>query len=334
MNLKRSLILCAALALAGSSASAAEQRTLCVFDPSGANGDAFNFSKDYQSAAVAWGVELQLKPYTDEKTAVEDFKAGKCDGALLTGLRSRAFSPFAGTIEAMGAVQSYGQLKRVIDGLANPKSAKMVTRGEYEVAGIFPAGTVFLFVRDKALDAVSKLAGKRVATIDFDPAAKVLVDKVGASMVAADVGTFSGMFNNGSVDACYAPATAYQPLELGKGLGAKGGIVKFPLGQLTLQVLIRTARFPAEFGVNSRKYASKAFGASLKVVEKAEKAVPAKYWMDVTAEQRQSFDDLLREVRIRLRDKEKVYDKAMLGLLRRVRCKDDGNRAECAEQKE
>lgn len=334
--MKRFLSLAAlvgAVLLAGT-ATAAEQRTLCVYDPSGANGDAFNFTKDYQSAAVAWGVELQLKPYTDEKTAVEDFKAGKCDGALLTGLRARAFSPFAGTIEAMGAVQSYSQLKKVIDGLANPKAGKMVTRGEYEVAGIFPAGAVYLYVRDKAIDSVSALAGKRVSTIDFDEAAKVLVRQVGASMVAADIGTFSGMFNNGSVDACYAPATAYGPLELGKGLGSKGGIVKFPLGQLTLQVLIRTARFPAEFGVNSRKYAQKAFTSSMNVVKKAEGAVPGKYWMDVTAEQRQKFDDLLRDVRIRLRDKEKVYDKAMLGLLRRVRCKEDAARAECAEQKE
>jgi TRAP-type C4-dicarboxylate transport system substrate-binding protein len=244
------------------------------------------------------------------------------------------FNPFSGTIEAMGAVQSYKQLKTVVSGLANPKAAKLLKNGDYEVAGMFPGGAVYLFVRDRALSSVGDLAGKRISTLDFDEAAKVMVKQVGASMVAADVGTFSGMFNNGSVDACYVPASAYGPLELGKGLGAKGGIVKFPLAQLTLQVLVRPSKFPADFGQQSRAYAAKAFATTLRIVEKAEKTVPAKYWMDVTPEQRQQFDDLLREVRIRLRDKEKVYDKQMLSLLRKIRCKDDAARAECAEKRE
>ena len=320
--------------LLGATALAAEQRTLCVYDPSGANGDAFNFMKDYRAAAVAWGVELELKPYTDEKTAMEDFKAGKCDSALLTGVRARVFNPFTGTVEAMGAVQTYDQLKQLIRSLSNPKAAKLLKHGDYEAAAMFPAGAVYLFVRDGSIDSVGELAGKRIATLDFDEAAKVMVRQVGASMVAADVGTFSGMFNNGSVDACYVPATAYGPLELSKGLGQAGAIVKFPLAQLTLQVLIRSDRFPESFGVESRKYASKTFPQTLRVVQKTESTVPARYWKEVPPADLQKFDDLLREVRIRLRDKEKVYDKRMLAMLRMIRCKDNGARAECAEKRE
>ena len=77
---------------------------LCVYDPSGANGDAFQLMKEYRIAALGWGVDFKLKPYTDEKTAAEDFKAGQCDGVVLTGTRVRSFQKFTGTIEAMGAV--------------------------------------------------------------------------------------------------------------------------------------------------------------------------------------------------------------------------------------
>ena len=47
--------------------------------------------KEYRIAALGWGVDFKLKPYTDEKTAAEDFKAGQCDGVVLTGTRYVAF---------------------------------------------------------------------------------------------------------------------------------------------------------------------------------------------------------------------------------------------------
>ena len=98
----------AALVLMTASVSAnAGNLNLCVYDPSGANGDAFQLMKEYRIAALGWGVDFKLKPYTDEKTAAEDFKAGQCDGVVLTGTRVRSFQKFTGTIEAMGAVPSY-----------------------------------------------------------------------------------------------------------------------------------------------------------------------------------------------------------------------------------
>ena len=72
------------------------KKNLCVYDPSGTVGDAFNLMKDYRNAAAGWGVDFQLKPYTDEKTAAEDLKAGKCQAALLTGVRVRTFNKFSG----------------------------------------------------------------------------------------------------------------------------------------------------------------------------------------------------------------------------------------------
>ncbi|MDP6943988.1 MAG: DUF6091 family protein [Myxococcota bacterium] len=322
------------LALGAVPASAGVKASLCVYDPSGANGDLFNLMKDYRAAAASWGVDFKLKPYTDEKTAAEDFKAGQCKAALITGTRARPFHKFSATMEAMGALPTYGELKSLVSSLLSVKAARLMKRGEYEIAGIWSGGAVYLFVRDKKIDTSGELAGQRLATLDFDEAAKTMVRQIGASMVAADVGTFGGMFNNGSVMAAYAPATAYKALELYKGIGSKGGIIRYPLAQMTLQLLIRSADFPEGFAQASRDHARKTFRAGLKVVQDAEKQIPSKHWIEIPQADKDRYDEMFLDVRVRLRDKKRVYDKTMLKLMRKVRCKKDGARAECAEKRE
>ena len=168
----------------------------------------------------------------------------------------------------------------------------------------------------------------------YDDAAKTMVRQVGASLKAADVGTFAGMFNNGSVDACYAPATAYEPLELKKGVGTKGGVIRYPLAQLTLQLLVRGDDFPADFIAASRGYIATQFDEALRMVNMAESKIASSAWIDIKDADREKYDEMFREVRIRLRDKEKVYDRRTLKLLRKIRCKSDATRAECADKRE
>ena len=325
------VILLGGIVLAAAQAHAAAQpRTLCVYDPGGANGDAYNLAKDYRAAAVGWGVDFTLKPYTDERTAVEDFKAQKCDAVLLTGVRARQFNRFSATLEAMGSLPSYQQLETVVQHLSTPKAASLLVNGDYETVAIFPGGAVYLYLRSRDLQDISDLAGRRIATIDFDPAARVMVNHVGGSMVTADIGTFAGMFNNGGVDACYAPAVAYGPLELHKGLGKGGGIVRYPLSQLTFQIVVRSKDFPEGFGNQSRAFSGTQFDKVLGLVTAAERSIPDHYWIDVPRGDVKKYEAMFQEVRLRLRDSEQVYDKTMLTLMRRVRCKSEPGRAECA----
>ncbi len=334
MNIK-SLLAVPALALClGAGTAQAEKLSLCVYDVSGANGDIFNMMKDFRTEAVAWGVDFELKPYTDEGTASQVFKAGICKAVLMTGTRVRAFHKFSGTLEAMGALPTYKNLKTVIKMLSKPKAGKLMKRKAYEVGGIFPGGAVYLLVRDKSLNSVARLAGKKLATLSFDKAAKVMVGIVGASMASADVGSFAGMFNNGSVDACYAPAVAYKALELYKGVGQKGGVIRYPLAQMTLQLLFRSADLPDGFGTKARTYAYNQFGAALKAVKDAEKNIPKSAWIDIPQADKDKYDEMFLDVRLRLRDKEKVFHKTTLKLMRRVRCKANPARAECAEKRE
>ena len=311
------------------------KRTLCVYDPAGGAGDVFGLAKDYRIAALADGVDLVPKAYNDERTAAEDFKAKQCHAVLMTATRVRPFHKFSGTFEAIGALSSYNDLRRLIEVLSKPKASSLMRSGEYEIAGVLPGGAVYLLVADRAIDTVGELAGKRIATLTYDGASRFMVQNVGASMVAADIGTFAGMFNNGSVDACYAPATAYQALELYKGLGNKGGVVKYPLAQLTLQLLIRTADFPAGYGQKTRAYfSSQLFDSALGFVKSAEEAIPARQWIDIPREDQARYDEMFRGVRIRLRDVEKVYHPTALKLMRKLRCRNRPDRAECALKQE
>ena len=99
-------------------------RTFCVFDPIGVKGPAYQGMLDYKAAALAWGAILELKVHTSEAVALADFKAGHCDAVGLTGTRIRPFNKFTATIEAVGAIDNYEQMRKLVGMLANPKASK------------------------------------------------------------------------------------------------------------------------------------------------------------------------------------------------------------------
>ncbi|MFZ4578963.1 MAG: putative solute-binding protein [Myxococcota bacterium] len=308
-------------------------RVLCVYDPSGTQGDIYKFAERYQAAALEWGVRFQLKPNTNEGVTTADFKAGQCQAALVSGLRARSFVKATGTIEALGALQTYDHLKRAVKILSSAKAVSYVKDGVYETTAILPAGAVYLLLRNKDNASMAKLAGKRVATLTNDDAARTMVDTVGASVVSAEMGTFAGIFNNGRADVAYAPATALKPLELHKGMGSGGGIVKYALAQLTFQVLVKSADFPAEFGGKSRTWGADRFAEGLAMSLKAERAVPGGQWITVSPEDKAIYDTKLRDVRVKLRNKG-VYHGGILKLMKRIRCESDKAAAECTDSAE
>jgi hypothetical protein len=307
--------------------------SICVFDPLGANGPLFNTMKDYRTVAIEWGADVEPRAYTDEKIAVDDFKAGQCDAALVTGARARPFNKFSATVGAIGAIPDEKMLRSLLATITSPKAAKYMREGQYEVAGIMPAGPIYLFTRDRTIDTVEKLSGKRIATIDYDTPSITLVNHIGASMVPSNSANFSGKFNNGSVDVAYAPAVAYQPLELYKGLQDNGGILRFILAYMDFQIIIRADKFPEGFGQKSRMKVASYFDRVNEDVEKATLEIDPKYWMDLSAETAQQYNEMLRDVRIKLRD-EGVYDGNMLKLMRKLRCKTNPAAAECTEKLE
>ncbi|MBL0230687.1 MAG: hypothetical protein IPP76_07755 [Moraxellaceae bacterium] len=329
--MKKTNILAAAIVTASvafSSAAHAKQ-TLCVFDLLGTGGDVYAMMKDYSLAAAKWGADVDLKPYTDERIAAEDFKAGQCDAVSLTGLRGRQFNTFTGSIDSIGAITTYAQMRDVLTLLSNTKMAPYMVSGAYEVVGVMPLGAGYLLVNDRAINNLSKVSGKKIAVLDYDKSQAKMVQKIGAQPVASDITNFAGKFNNGQVDIVAAPAVAIKPLELYKGLGTKGAIIRFPIVQITGNVIINPKKFPAGFGQKSREYVATQVDKAFKNIEKTEKDIPAKYWMDVLEADKPGYIKLMRESRISLAA-EGIYDKKMLSLLKRVRCKHDPASFECA----
>lgn len=303
-------------------------KKMCVFDLLGANGPFFSQMKDYKTAALAWGVELELKPYTSERVAAEDFKAGLCDAVSFTGIRARQFNSFTGSLDAIGAMPTYEHLKSVITSISGKKAAKLMFSDPYEVVAIFPAGAGYMFVNDRTIDTVGELAGKRIAILDSDPAQVEMVNFIGASPVGTSIANMYSKFNNGSVDVTYGPAIVYKAMELYKGLEPNGGIINFSLVQLTMQIVIRKDSFPEGYGQQSREFALSQFDLRVELVKKYENTIPEKMWISVPEEDATGYLEVFRQSRIRLRDKG-IYNGKTLKLMRMLRCKKDPQQPEC-----
>lgn len=324
------------LSLAFSLAHAADigkPLVFCTWDILGQQGDATNMMKDYVLAARAWGANIINKSYTNEGITADDFKAGQCDGALITGLRARQFNQFAGSIDAVGAIPSYTHMRDVIDLLANPKLAPRLINGPYEVVGVIPVGAAYAFVNDRSINSLAKAAGKKVAVLDWDKSQAEMVKIVGAVPVAADLTTYGGKFNNNQVDILFAPISLYKPMELYKGLGSKGGIARFPVVSITLQLLVRKDRFPAGFGLKSRAWVADQVPRFFGMIRNMEREVDPKHWMHIPLSDRDGYDKIMREMRIHL-TKSGYYDPKMMTLLKRIRCKREPDEAECSQPEE
>lgn len=295
------------------------KQVLCVFDLLGNSGDIYAEMRDYALAARNWGADITLKSYTDERVAAEDFKAGQCDAVAITGMRGRQFNTFTGSIDSIGAIPSYSLARTVMQLVANPRLAGDMVQGNYEVVGVTPTGAAYLFVNDRELDSLTKASGKKVAVLSYDKAQALLVQRAGAQPVLADITTFGGLFNNGQVDVIGAPAMAFKPLELYKGLGTKGAIIKFPVLQVTGNLIIHKDKFPTGYGQKSREWIAGRIPRAIETIERHEKEIPNRYWLEISANDQVGYIKLMREARIQL-TKEGVYHPKMMSLIKKVRC--------------
>ncbi len=327
-------VFCLLLMVVIASAGPADKKMkLCIYDPAGAHGDIYNMAKDYGLQALEWGVDFEMKPFTDEKIAAEDFKANQCDAVVLTGFRGRAFNQFTGSIDSIGSIPSYEHMRIVIKALANPKLAPRMNNGPYEVAGIVPMGAGYLFVNDRKINTVDALTGKKIAVLEYDKAQERLVSQVGASAVSSDLSSYASKFNNGSVDICAAPVAAYSAMELYKGMEPRGGVVRYALGQMSLQLIIRQELFPEGFGQKSRDYYFAQFDRALSLINASAAEVDKKWWIEIPEKDKLHYAEMMRQARISLRD-DGIYHASMMTLLRKVRCKINPTHGECTEKVE
>lgn len=348
--MKKNLVLASALfstVLSSSWAIAAPANTefpqtvkmrFCIFDIAGTKGDAYTYAKDLVLEAKKWNLEVDLKVYTDERVAAEDFKAGQCEGVAISTMRAKQFNFFIGSVDSPGALPSFKHVRELANTLANPKLNSLMVNGSYQVAALIPLGGAYVFVNDRNINSIEKAAGKKVAVLDFDKAQAKIVQKLGAQPVASDITNFAGKFNNGQVDIIGAPAVAFRPLELYRGLGEKGAIFRFPLIQVTASILVNRDKYKDVPDFDQRIIRMRQFAASKmdmveKIVAKSEADIPAKYWLDLTPADKEKYTTLMREARINM-TKEGFYDPKMMVLLKKIRCKFEPTLAECSSKDE
>ena len=310
----------------------------CIFDIAGTKGDAFTYAKDLVLEAKKWKLDIDLKVYTDERIAAEDFKAGQCEGVAISTMRAKQFNFFIGSVDSPGALPTFGHVRELVNTLANPKLNALTISGPYQVAALIPLGGAYVFVNDREINSIEKAAGKKVAVLDFDKAQAKIVQKLGAQPVASDITNFAGKFNNGQVDIIGAPAVAFRPLELYRGLGEKGAIFRFPLIQVTASILVNREKYKhiPDFDqriINMRQFAASKMDMVEKLVQKSESDIPAKYWLDLTPADKEKYTTLMREARIAM-TKEGFYDPKMMALLKKIRCKIEPTLAECSSNLE
>lgn len=327
MNIRYLLIIF--LLVFSGTASALEKKKYCIYDPVGKNGPAVAYFADLKAKVMAWGLDLEIIAYTDEKVAANDFKAGLCDMTFLTAILSRPFVPFGGTLDAIGGITSEEELNRVIKALTNPKLAPLLTQGNYEVVGTLPVGSVYLFVKDRNVDSVAEFSGKKISVLNEDPQVLKFASLAGASPVGTSLATFSGQFNNGNIDILPMVALGYNVFELYNGLGEKGGIIDEKIFYGMMQVLTHKDRFASDFGQKMREYFLSRLPDIHKLVKTAEAEIPPKYWIQTDAATKADLDRFKREIRMALKD-EGVHDKKALTMLWKIRCSVDASRSECA----
>ncbi|WP_231877451.1 putative solute-binding protein, partial [Oleiphilus sp. HI0043] len=124
---------------------------------------------------------------------------------------------------------------------------------------------------------------------------------------------------------------AYEPMEMYKGLEPNGGIINWPSLQVTMQLIVRWKKIPDGFAQKTRTLLANKYLSDIKSIEQSEQTIPEKYWINISDQAKDEWNELFRESRLALRDRN-VYNAKALTLFRKVRCKVDPNLAECTSK--
>lgn len=303
--------------------------SICVFDLLGAKGPIFSLAQEYALEGRKNGYGFKPVAYTNESVAAKDFEIGTCDGLVATGIRTRKYNSFTGSLDAIGGLPNYDAVLLALKSMGSPQLQSVMQQSDFEVGGVLPFGTAYVFVRDRDINSLAKAAGKRVAALSHDESQRKLIEQVGAQPVAADVSNYGSMFNNGAVDIIVAPSIAYAPLELYKGVGKKGAIIELPVAMVTYQIILRKSRFQPGSGQKLRAYVAKEMPKALEAVKKIDRQIPDKAWLRMSEADKAEYTTMMREARISL-SQDDVYNGCALRLLKKVRCSIDGKASECS----
>lgn len=330
--MKKGILALGAMLILAVNTQASAATKICVFDLMGKSGEAYKAMEEWALVARAWHGEINLVSYQNEAMAEHDFEQGRCEGVYMTSMRARAYNKFAGSVDAIGAVPSYAIAQKAISfALDKRNQHRLISRvanQSYEVAGISQIGLAYIFVKDKRMNTIEQIRGKKFAVLGYDEAQKIVVRSLGGQAILSDISDIAKKFNQGQADIMAAPAYAYKPLEIYKGLGNDGAIITFPAVNMTMDLIIRPEKFTTNFGQNSRQWFLNRLNTNFALIQRIEAELPAKYKINLSQEDKTRYQQILREARIDL-TKRGIYDATMMNVLKRARCTVDRTNFEC-----
>ncbi|MDH4395375.1 MAG: DUF6091 family protein [Limnobacter sp.] len=313
---------------------------VCIFDLLGKAGPVHGLAQDLVIEARKWNLFIELQTYTNEGVAAESFKTGRCEVVAMSTLRARSYNHFMGSFDAVGALPSYAHVKTALQVLMGSDATyDLSINGKYQVVGMAPIGAAYVMVNDRAINSIEKAAGKKVAVLDWDKSQAKMIQQLGAQPVPSDITNFAQKFNNGVVDIIAAPAVAFAPMELYRGLGTKGGVYKMPLINISGAAVINRSRLEKEVPdlddrlKKMRKFGMRYIDQAIATIVSIEKQVPNRYWMEITQSDTEKYNVMMQQARMQL-TQEGVYHPKMMNILKKVRCHHNPKAAECSTKDE
>lgn len=89
----------------------------------------------------------------------------------MTSMRARTYNKFAGSVDAIGAVPTYAIVRKAISFALDKRNQRsLVSRDgnqSYEVAGTSEIGLAYIFVRDKKINTIEKIKGKKFTVLGY-----------------------------------------------------------------------------------------------------------------------------------------------------------------------
>lgn len=322
------VILSSTLSLFMSQMIEAKSITWCVYDLAGNAGDVMQIMKDYTIAAQNWGIKSNLQVYKNDLKALEAFKNSECQALVASSFLTREYNTFVGTIGAVGLIPNHQVAQQLFLSLGNNAFAHHMTEGNFEVVGWMPVGPAYFMVKDRNLNSITQLAGRKVGVLKEDPSQERMTRRVGAEPIFMSFENAGKLFLDNKIDILASPIYAYQPLELYKGLGHRGGVINFPISYISLSVIARKNAFPKDYGQKSREWFKSRTPKMMNNVIQWEKSMPNKYWYDIPIADRTSYQRLVAQLRKEF-IASGVYNRALISTVLRLHCAQNERYFEC-----
>ena len=303
-------------------------RMTCVWDVLGKQGPIYTAAVDQSLRMKHYGITMDVEAYTDEQDVVDKLKSGECDTSVMSGAQAKQFNDFTGSIEALGGVPSRKHMKYLLQVLASTHAHTKMQQGNYHIVGVIPIGENYLFTHSGKKPTIKRIFTGKASVVGSDVSQKALFDAFGMKIIQEkNTAAAAGSYNLSDADVVMSPLVGYNMFNLGAGL-KYGSIVDYPMSQMTLQVVSRIDTIPLEVGQFLREDMFVKLNMMYREVEKNSREVPRDKMFKFSSREEKILDTKIASIRDEV-TKSGGYNKGMMKLQRKIRCKIDKTLQEC-----